>query len=49
MATKLSIDPDLRALVLNDGGLGFLKSDPLMARRPASRYAVLLKKLGLPE
>ncbi len=39
-----------RAFALNDGGLSFLKSDPLMAGLVTDpRYAALLKKLGLPE
>ncbi|MEO7938553.1 MAG: hypothetical protein ABIR55_08010, partial [Burkholderiaceae bacterium] len=39
-----------RAFALNDGGLSFLKSDPLMASLVTDpRYAALLKKLGLPE
>ncbi len=39
-----------RAIALNDGGLSFLKSDPLMASLVTDpRYATLLKKMGLPE
>ena len=34
----------------NDGGLTFLKSDPLLARLAHDpRYAALLKNMGLPE
>lgn len=39
-----------RAYAQHDGGLTFLKNDPLIAKlRGDPRYAALLKKLGLPE
>ena len=38
------------AFKYNDGGLTFLKSDPLLARLAHDpRYAALLKNMGLPE
>ncbi|MGB8379568.1 MAG: hypothetical protein WCE70_14070 [Rhodanobacteraceae bacterium] len=38
------------ALANNDGGLSFLKSDPVLDRLSADpRFAALLKKMGLPE
>ena len=39
-----------RAYAQNDGGLSFIKCDPLLANlRGDPRYAAMLKKLGLPE
>ena len=39
-----------RAYAQHDGGLSFIKNDPLIAKlRGDPRYAAMLKKLGLPE
>jgi hypothetical protein len=39
-----------RAYAQNDGGLTFIKADPLMKPlQPDPRFAIFLRKLGLPE